>query len=159
MAAAARARNATAGAPSTTALGAIHAQVRAQLSALLEGLLHDPQRARVEEHIAQCGACGSELATLARTVHLLGTLPPRNAPSGVRQRLLAIPDTERRRAGSAGAVHRSLAEVSCPPHYWQIEPRPHGWEHWTCYRCRAEFDRPRRRPRLSAEPGESDHAP
>jgi anti-sigma factor RsiW len=159
MATAERAKNASAGAKDAATRDATHAEVHTQLTDLLEGSLQDPQLARLKRHVAQCAACRNELASMACTVRLLGTLPPRSAPSGVRQRLLAIPDTERSEGTSAGAVHRSLAALTCPPHYWHIEPRSHGWEHWTCHRCGAECDRPRGRPRRTAEPGATAHAP
>src|SRR5262249_32473549 len=151
-------RNATAGAPHAATTGVTHAEVRGQLAGLLEGSVQDPQQAMLREHIAECPECDAELATLASTTHLLGTLPRRNAPNGVRQRLLAIPDFEQPQETGAEAVHRNLAAATCPPHYWQIEPRPHGWEHWTCHRCQAECDRPRGRARFATAPGEPDHA-
>ena len=32
--------------------------------------------------------------------------------------------------------------ASCPPHYWQVAEE-RRIQHWTCYRCGAEQERPR----------------
>jgi anti-sigma factor RsiW len=68
-----------------------HEEVRAELSDYLDGELDEAQRSRIAGHLARCSGCAAHLATLRRTVDLLGSLPPRVAPQRLRDRLQDIP--------------------------------------------------------------------
>jgi hypothetical protein len=52
-----------------------HRRVIEMLSVYLDGELPSRDRARVEEHLAECGDCTWELETLRQTVDLVGQLP------------------------------------------------------------------------------------
>jgi anti-sigma factor RsiW len=69
-----------------------HEDVRGQLTEYLDGSLDAAQAARVTTHLRQCASCAAYLATLRKTIDLLGALPTQPAPGPLRQRLLAIPD-------------------------------------------------------------------
>ena len=71
-----------------------HEEVRGQLTEYLDDSLDATQTARVAAHLRQCAACAAYLATLRKTIDLLGALPTKTAPAPLRQRLLAIPDDE-----------------------------------------------------------------
>jgi hypothetical protein len=64
-------------------------------------------------------------------------------PSGVTQRLLGV--------FTVPVEMSSLTSEACPPHYWCIETRAHDWDHWTCYRCGTQSERPRGRLRRLVE--------
>ena len=65
-----------------------HAEVRDRLSDLVDGTLSDPDRRRVEGHLAACRTCAAFHATLKATVHATQQLPAPTAPSGSRSRIL-----------------------------------------------------------------------
>ena len=85
--------------------------VRHNLSAYLDGELEPSVRARIEQHLAGCEACRTELAQLKETVGLVASLPRVEAPEAfleeindrlAREALLAQPrprPTRRRRPG------------------------------------------------------------
>ena len=52
-----------------------HRRVREMLSVYMDGELPSKDRARVEEHLAECADCTWELETLRQTVDLVGQLP------------------------------------------------------------------------------------
>jgi hypothetical protein len=60
--------------------GRIHNQVADLLSAYIDGEVTAEERALVETHVAKCGECARDLATLRRTVVLLRELPVVAAP-------------------------------------------------------------------------------
>jgi hypothetical protein len=57
-----------------------HRRTRRQLSPYLDGMLSDAESRRLEAHLAQCRACGDELAELRATVQSLAELPLAEAP-------------------------------------------------------------------------------
>ena len=71
-----------------------HDEVREQLSYFLAGELDESQQARLAAHLAECVACAAFRATFRQTVQLLGTLPSRPPPRGLRDRLRAIADED-----------------------------------------------------------------
>lgn len=105
--------------------------VRTSLGAYLLGALDPAERARVQEHLATCTACGAELASLAGLPGLLARLDPAdlNDPDpdpGVLARTLAALVRRRRRtrrrvalavaAGSLAAlVPVAVAVTAGPP--------------------------------------------
>ncbi|NIO72362.1 MAG: hypothetical protein GTN71_25900 [Anaerolineae bacterium] len=52
-----------------------HRRIREMLSVYIDGELPSKDRARVEEHLAECADCTWELETLRQTVDLVGQLP------------------------------------------------------------------------------------
>ena len=56
----------------------------------LEAALPDRERARVEEHLAQCTGCRNYLDQMRRTIGVLGRLTEESIPTGVRDELLDI---------------------------------------------------------------------
>src|SRR5438132_5903117 len=56
------------------------AHVRDELSAYLGGQLDQPTRQAVDDHLARCAECRSELEGLERTRDLLRALPPVEVP-------------------------------------------------------------------------------
>lgn len=89
--------------------------VGTELSAYLDGQLSSPQRAKVEAHLAACGECRGELASLRHTVGLLRQLPPalprrsfalpaEAAPPLPRWLLLLTPGRLRLATGMAGLL-------------------------------------------------------
>jgi hypothetical protein len=126
-----------------------HDLVRAQLSEYLANRLDTVPRERVAAHLTQCPDCATVLATLRRTVELLGALPLRPAPNGLPERLLALSDDQRSPELSAAGTDPSLAADDCPPHYWWVDDQPHAWQHLTCRRCGAKREQPRARAGLS----------
>ncbi len=86
--------DAPAGSPSAVRLAERdHLAVRAQLSDYLDGGLAISEVERVSRHLDSCADCTAYLATLRRTVTLLGELPTPSAPARARdatiQRALA----------------------------------------------------------------------
>jgi len=75
-----------------------HGVVRARMSEYLGGTLGPNEYTRVDQHIGACRACAAYLATLRKTVELVGSLPPPTAPSGAREAIL-------RRARAEAAEH------------------------------------------------------
>ena len=57
-----------------------HLQGRKLLHGYLEGELEAAQRARIDEHLAECADCARELRELRETVSLLHSLPDEEAP-------------------------------------------------------------------------------
>ena len=55
----------------------------------LEGALPDAERARFEDHIADCEHCTEYLAQMRTTTTVLGRLPSESLPAVARERLLA----------------------------------------------------------------------
>jgi len=62
--------------------------VRAQLSALLDEALNQPERSALEAHLVTCVDCRRELEELRGTVALLGRLGPVHAPAGFVDRVV-----------------------------------------------------------------------
>jgi hypothetical protein len=58
-----------------TKFKAEHRRIREMLSLYIDGELSSGDRARVEEHLAECDDCTWELETLRQTVELVGQLP------------------------------------------------------------------------------------
>jgi hypothetical protein len=58
-----------------TKFKAEHRRIREMLSLYIDGELSSGDRARVEEHLAECDDCTWELETLRQTVDLVGQLP------------------------------------------------------------------------------------
>jgi len=58
-----------------TKFKAEHRRIREMLSLYIDGELSSGDRARVEEHLAECDDCTWELETLRQTVDLMGQLP------------------------------------------------------------------------------------
>jgi len=58
-----------------TKFKAEHRRIREMLSLYIDGELSSRDRARVEEHLAECDDCTWELETLRQTVDLVGQLP------------------------------------------------------------------------------------
>jgi hypothetical protein len=58
-----------------TRFKAEHRRIREMLSLYIDGELSSGDRARVEEHLAECDDCTWELETLRQTVDLMGQLP------------------------------------------------------------------------------------
>jgi hypothetical protein len=58
-----------------TKFKAEHRRIREMLSLYIDGELSSRDRARVEEHLAECDDCTWELETLRQTVDLMGQLP------------------------------------------------------------------------------------
>ena len=54
-------------------------RVRGQLTEYLAGSLDAAQAARVTTHLRQCASCTAYLATLRKTIDLLGALPTQPA--------------------------------------------------------------------------------
>lgn len=52
-----------------------HRRIREMLSVYIDGELPSRDRARVEDHLAECADCAWELETLRQTVDLVGQLP------------------------------------------------------------------------------------
>jgi hypothetical protein len=52
-----------------------HRRIKEMLSVYIDGELPPGDRARVEEHLAECAECAWELETLRQTVELVGQLP------------------------------------------------------------------------------------
>ena len=65
-----------------------HDAVRDQFSDYLDGALTPGERERVDRHLAECRACSAYLATLRKTVELLGQLPARSAPVSPKRAIL-----------------------------------------------------------------------
>jgi Putative zinc-finger len=65
------------------------ADVREQLSLLLDDALTVAERQALETHLAGCGECRRELEQLRGTVGLLRHLPPVHAPAGFVDRVMA----------------------------------------------------------------------
>ena len=55
----------------------------------LEDALPAPERARFEDHIADCEHCTEYLAQMRTTIGVLGRLPAETLPDAARDRLLA----------------------------------------------------------------------
>jgi anti-sigma factor RsiW len=54
----------------------------------LEGALVPTERARFEEHLAECGNCELYLEQIRRTIELTGSLPPEAIPPEAEEALL-----------------------------------------------------------------------
>jgi anti-sigma factor RsiW len=65
-----------------------HTTIRERVSDYLDGSLDGSDRQRIEDHLDACRACSAYLATMRKTVSLLGQLPPGTAPPGVKAALL-----------------------------------------------------------------------
>jgi anti-sigma factor RsiW len=64
-----------------------HAEVRAQLSDLLDGTLPVTARRRLERHLAQCNPCTAFARTFAQTVVVVRELPAARLSPMARDRL------------------------------------------------------------------------
>ena len=60
-----------------------------QLSVYLDGQLTAAERKAVRSHIAGCARCRGELETLSRTVYAVADLPRLQAPSDLRDQVMA----------------------------------------------------------------------
>jgi anti-sigma factor RsiW len=115
--------------------GLSHRAVHSQLTAFQSGDLDSTSAAAVTAHLAQCATCARKLTTLQCTILLLRTLPPRPAPSRLRQRLLALAAEPGGPAGDPDRTPAARSSASCPPHYWLIAGGTHRQQHWRCHRC------------------------
>jgi anti-sigma factor RsiW len=84
----------------------LHAEVREELTALLDGALGADDRTRVEAHLAGCGPCRAEAERLRRTIGALAALPPAVPSPGFEQRFHAR--LARERSSQRGSGWRSL---------------------------------------------------
>lgn len=65
-----------------------HEGIRALFSDHLEGPLSSGDQRRLEDHVGGCGQCSADLATLGATVDLIGHLPTKLAPSGLKRAIV-----------------------------------------------------------------------
>jgi len=65
-------------------------RIEADLSAYLDGELAGPQRAAVEAHLANCGACRRVLADLREVAGWVGGLPRAQAPAALVEELRGL---------------------------------------------------------------------
>jgi anti-sigma factor RsiW len=65
-----------------------HSVVRGQFSDYLDGSLDPSDRRRVEDHLDQCRDCSAYLATLRKSIELLGQLPRKTAPTRAKAAIL-----------------------------------------------------------------------
>ncbi len=56
----------------------------------LEGALAGPERARLEEHLAECDGCSAYLEQMRTTIRLTGMLVPEHVPAEGRDELLRV---------------------------------------------------------------------
>ena len=56
-------------------------QIEARLSDYLDGLLHGPEKAAFDEHVAECAQCAPLLASVRRMMSEMQALKPIDAPS------------------------------------------------------------------------------
>ncbi len=59
-----------------------HEQVRERLSDYIEGSLSEEEHGLVEEHLTTCDSCRAELDALEKTLSMLSSLAPLQAPEG-----------------------------------------------------------------------------
>jgi anti-sigma factor RsiW len=78
--------------------------VTAELTALIDGALDEASRARVEAHLAGCGACRAEQARLDATLATLRALPTAPEPSPLFETRLAARLARERRPGLIGRL-------------------------------------------------------
>jgi len=89
----------------------IHAWLRRQLSAHLDGGLHGRARQRIEAHLARCEACRSELAELRGTVALLRSLGPVEPPEFFATRVVARVESGEAAPTLRDRLHDAVAAV------------------------------------------------
>lgn len=65
-----------------------HHEVRALLTDLLAGTLPAPQDQQIRAHLQNCADCRAFYNTFRRTVHLMETLSPHQAPPSAKRRIL-----------------------------------------------------------------------
>ena len=70
---------------STRVVDVAHGVVRARMSEYLANALGPDERQRIDRHVAACRDCAAYLTTLRQTVELVGSLPPKPAPTGARE--------------------------------------------------------------------------
>ncbi len=65
-------------------------EVRKRASDYLESDLSEGEREWIRQHLALCLNCNSFMDTLRSTISMLGELPSKAIPSGLKQKLLRI---------------------------------------------------------------------
>lgn len=65
-----------------------HSEVRALLTAYVDGTLLPAEQVRVRAHLARCEPCRAFLATFKQAVQVVGQLPPHRLRSQAKRRIV-----------------------------------------------------------------------